>query len=140
MWLAILQFLKGDWKYVLVFIVGQATMIPVIMWFNARNDAVIADLKVEAATVRSNYADAALTARADADKQRADSLAAVAKTYSDILAGLLQVNARVMTANAALNTNFKALQNDPSYACLYRPLPDSIISSLQIGATAATGH
>jgi len=140
MWLLILQFLKSDWKYVLVFMLGQAVMVPLIIWFNSRNDAIIADQKAEIATIRSSYADAALTAKTDADKQRADSLAAVTKTYSDILAGLLQINSQLAPAIGALNSNFKVLQNDPSYACLYRPLPANILAGLQISAPTATGH
>jgi hypothetical protein len=140
MWLAILTFLRSEWKYVVPFILGQLVMIPLIVWFNARNDATIADLKTEISTIRSTYADQALAARTDADKQRADSLAAVQKTYTDIVSGLLQVNAQLVPAVTALNSNFKVLQNDPSYACLYKPLPVNILNSLQISAPVATRH
>ena len=140
MWASILMFLRGDWKYIVIFLVGQASMIPVIMWFNARNDTVIADQKTEIATLRSSYADAALAAKTDADKQRADSLAAANKVYSDILTGLVQINGQLASRVATVNSNFEALHNDPSFTCLYKPLPVGLLNSLRITSTATASH
>lgn len=68
----------------------------------------------------------------DALTAHAAAVASLDQKFNTVLSALDQLDATVSPTVARLDASFKELANDPSFACLQRPLPPDVLSGLRL--------